>query len=66
MATVNKEIADRIVAGEFSEDRAVKIVKYINMAGEDAYGVIFEGDPLDKYEPSPFVHSPSVYWEAPK
>ncbi len=44
MSTVDKTIADRIIAGEFPEDRAVKIVEYDNAWGGVGYGVIFKGN----------------------
>lgn len=65
MATVSKEIADDIIAGKYPEDEAVKIVKYQNaFNGEDAYGVIFKGDDLDRYKETQFVRNPVTYWEA--
>ena len=63
MATVSKEIADKIVAGEYKSDKPRKIVKYTNAWGGESYGVMFAGDPLDKYDPSPFIFNPTVYWE---
>lgn len=63
MGTVNKQIADEIVAGKYEEDHPVKIVKYTTKWGDEAYGVIFEGDPLDKYAASEFVINPTVYWK---
>mgnify|MGYP003649828862 CR=1 FL=1 len=63
MGTVNKRIADDVVAGKYASDRPVKIVKYQNaFNGEDAYGLICAGDPLDKYRESDFVIDPVVYW----
>jgi hypothetical protein len=64
MSTVDKSIADRIVAGEFPDDRALKIVKYTNLWGGDSYGVVFHGDDPEKYRPREFVQNPTVYWEA--
>lgn len=67
MATVSKEIADRLIAGEWPEDEAVKIVQYTNAwGGTDSYGVIFEGEDLNKYHPSEFVIAPHTYWEKTK
>lgn len=64
MGTVNKEIADDVIAGKYDEDRPVKIVKYMNaFDGGVSYGLICEGELLDKYAESPFVISPSLYWE---
>lgn len=64
MATVSKEIADRIIAGEFNEDGAYKIVEYWSpLSQELCYGVCFPYDPPNKYEASEFVVKPTVYWE---
>jgi hypothetical protein len=63
MATVDKKIADEIVAGKYAEDMPVKIVKYDNAWGGESYGVIFAGEPLDRYAQSPYVMNPTVYWE---
>ena len=63
MGTVNKRIADDVVAGKYANDRPVKIVKYQNaFNGQDAYGLICEGQPLDCYAESDFVINPVVYW----
>lgn len=65
MATVDKSIADRIVAGEFPEDGATRIVEYDNAFGGIGYGVTFQQDDINKYMyPSPFVMNPRIYWEA--
>lgn len=66
MATVDKSIADRIVAGEFPEDDARKIVEYDNAFGGVGYGVIFGDQDPDRYAPSEFVRNPRLYWEKPK
>lgn len=65
MATVDKKIADEIVAGKHAEDNAVKIVRYDNAWSGVSYGVIFQGEPLDKYAASPYVRNPTTYWEKP-
>jgi len=65
MSTVSKEIADRIIAGEYPTDHAVKIVEYDNNWNGVGYGVIFRGGDPDTYEESDFVHNPRVYWIAP-
>lgn len=65
MATVSKEIADAIIAGKYPEDGAIKIVRYINMAGATAYGVVFKEDDPYKYRESPFVQNPTLYWQHP-
>lgn len=65
MATVNKEIADKIAAGEYPEDGATRIVEYDNAFGGVGYGVTFEHDPIDKYtRPTEFIRNPRIYWEA--
>ena len=64
MGTVNKDIADRVIAGEFREDHPRKIVKYTNAWGGESYGLICRGESLDRYKASDFVINPSVYWEA--
>lgn len=67
MATVDKEIADAIIAGKYEEDEWVKIVKYQNdFDGADAYGCIAKGQPLDMYHTSPCCHNPITYWEKTK
>lgn len=67
MSTVSKKIADEIIDGKYPEDRAVKIVRYQNcFDGTDSYGVIFEGEPLDKYAASEYVINPCTYWQRKK
>ena len=66
MSTVNKSIADRIVAGEYPEDHATRIVEYENAWGGKGYGVTFKGGDIDKYmRPSEYIRKPKIYWEAP-
>ncbi len=62
MSTVDKSIADRIVAGEFADDNPVLIVEYDNAFGGVGYGVIFEGQNLQRYAATAFVQNPRVYW----
>jgi hypothetical protein len=64
MATVDKEIADNIIAGKYGDEGWVKIVKYINMAGNEAYGAVHRNDDPGRYQPSPWVRNPRLYWEA--
>ncbi len=66
MSTVSKTIADDIIAGKYPEDQAVKIVKYTNAWGGEAYGVVSAGGNLDNYRASNLVQNLSVYWEAPR
>lgn len=64
MSTVDKNIADQIVAGKFPEDGAQEIWEYDNAFGGVSYGVIFPRDAKDKYAPSGFVRNPRLYWRA--
>ena len=64
MSTVDKSIANRIIAGEFPENGAVKIIEYDNAWGGVGYGVVFKNDNPDKYRETEFVRNPRVYWEA--
>lgn len=67
MGTISKAIADDVIAGKYEDDHPVKIVKYQNcFNGGDSYGLICEGDPLDKYAASEFVINPTLYWEKEK
>jgi hypothetical protein len=66
MGTVSKEIADRVIAGEYAEDGVVKIVRYDNAFGGENYGLIMEDQNLDTYRESGFVQNPTVYWEKKK
>jgi hypothetical protein len=63
MATVDKEIADRIIAGEFAEEDGwpARIVKYINAWGGESYGVEMRHE-VGRYSPSEYVRNPTVYW----
>ena len=67
MGTISKKIADEVIAGKYDDDEPVKIVKYNNMFdGAECYGLICEGDDLDRYHESEFVRNPTVYWEKNK
>ena len=66
MATVSKDLADKLVAqnGYYADDpRVMRIVEYTNAWGKQAYGIEYEGQ-LGKYHPSEYVIDPKVYWEA--
>jgi hypothetical protein len=63
MGTISKKIADDVIAGMYDEDRPVKIVKYLNAWGGEAYGLICEDQPLDRYSASEYVINPVTYWE---
>lgn len=64
MNTVSKEIADRIIAGEFPEDDCVQIVEYDNAWGGVSYGCCFGLENIHKYRASAYVRNPRVYWKA--
>ena len=77
MSTVDKDFADRLIAGGgwLNGDSAnamgdnpqcTKIVEYDNAWGGKAYGAVFETDrDPGRYEvPTEYVRSPRVYWEA--
>lgn len=68
MSTVDKVIADKVIAGAFPEDDIVAIIKYNNMFnGEEAYKLIFGRRKdsiqwiLDGKEPA--LLNPSIYWK---
>lgn len=66
MATVGKELADKIVrqGGYYADDPQVaRIVEYTDMGGKLAYGLEYEHE-IGKYAESAFVRNPKVYWEA--
>lgn len=66
MATVSKDLADKIVAkdGYYSDDpRVLRIVQYTNAWGGTAYGIEYPGQE-GKYAQSEYVNDPKVYWEA--
>lgn len=65
MATVDKELADRLVAlnGQFMDDpRVARIVEYDNAWGGVGYGMEYEWE-VGRYSESEFVRNPRVYWE---
>lgn len=65
MGTVNKLLADRIIAGEFarSDGWPVRIVEYTTQWGDKAYGVEQRQSELGKYSESEYVINPTVYWQ---
>ena len=65
MATVSKNIADNIKAGDghYDDDpRVMRIVEYTDMAGQQAFGLEYEGQ-VGKYAESVYVRNPKVYFE---
>ena len=66
MATVSKDLADKIVTGDgyyLDDPRVVRIVEYTDMGGKQAYGIEYEHQ-LGKYAESVYIGQPKVYWEA--
>ena len=64
MSTVNKEIADRIVAGEYPEDQCTRIVRYENAFGGYGYGCTFRNQPKDTYMvETEYIRNPVIYWD---
>lgn len=65
MATVDKSIADRIIAGEFAAEDGwpIRIVEYTNAWGGQSYGVEHHEIERGKYSESEYVRNPKVYWE---
>lgn len=76
MATVDKEFADRLIAGNGwigdsdnsmgDNPRCRSIVEYENAWGGTSYGCVFENE-RDQYKymrPTECVQNPRVYWEA--
>lgn len=63
MGTVSKKIADDVIAGKYDDDMPIKIVKYQDAWGGEAYGLVTIRDDPDRYAASEFVINPTVYWE---
>lgn len=66
MGTINKQIADDVIAGKYEEDHPIKIVKYDDAWGGVGYGLICQGQDPNRYAESEFVRNPVVYWERTK
>lgn len=66
MATVDKDIADMIKAGDgyyLDDPRVARIVEYTDMGGKQAFGLEYAHQ-IGKYAESAFVRNPKVYFEA--
>lgn len=69
MSTVNKEIADIVIAGngfypgDFHLPPVVRIVTYTNNWGGKDYALIYQGEPLTRYHDSPACHDVDIVWE---
>ena len=64
MGTISKKIADDVIAGLYDDDHPVKIIKYTNAWGGEAYGLVCAHENPDRYAASGYVINPSVYWSA--
>jgi hypothetical protein len=63
MSTVSKDIADRVIAGEFEEDGIHTIIKYNNIFdGREAYKLLY-GNMSIKDTDFSFMMNPTVYWK---
>ena len=51
MGTISKKIADDVIAGKYDDDRPVKIVKYTNAWGDEAYGLLCAHENPNRYAP---------------
>lgn len=64
MATVDKEIADDIIAGKYEDDEPMSIVEYDNACGGKGYGVVFKGeDPNTYLMETEYIRNPVLYWK---
>lgn len=66
MATVDKELADKLKAGNgyyMDDPRVASIIEYDNAWGGVGYGLNYEGRG-NRYTESDFVRNPRVYWQA--
>lgn len=68
MATIDSRgMIDETIAanGKMYEDEepVVKIVEYTNAWGKVTWGVIFEGEDLNRYHESEFIRQPKTIWE---
>lgn len=65
MGTISKKIADDVVAGLYEDDRPVKIIKYTDAWGGEAYGLVFAHEDPNRYAASEYVINPTLYWTHP-
>lgn len=67
MATVNKQIADEVIArnGKWDDDPQVyQVVEYESVSGSLCYAILYKQDvAINRYRPSPYVNNPRVIWE---
>lgn len=65
MGTVSKQIADDVIAGKYEDDRPVKIIKYTDAWGGEAYGLVCAHEDPNRYAASAYVINPTLYWKHP-
>lgn len=68
MPTVDKKIADKIIAGNgyyHPEDPIVtEIIEYDNAWGGQGYGITYPGqNPMTYHQESEFIRRPRIYWQ---
>lgn len=69
MSTVSKEVADRVVAGEFPEDGILAIVQYRNIFSDEPSFKLFSPRNINLLEPAlagdiPTMLDCRLYWQA--
>lgn len=70
MATIStRSVVDAIIARNGwsapGDPQVVKVVEYNNMFdGRVAYGLVYRGENMMRYEQSPACRNPRVIWEA--
>lgn len=65
MGTISQAIAADVIAWKYEDDRPVKIVKYTNAWGDEAYGLVCAHEHPDRYAASEYVINPTLYWSHP-
>lgn len=65
MGTISKDIVDDVIAGKYEADRPVKIIKYTDAWGSEAYGLVCAHEDPDRYRASDYVINPTLYWTHP-
>ena len=66
MGTIDKQTAEKIMAGDFPGDDVVKIVAYQNhFNGGLAYGYVSSREDINRFENSPACHNVQVVWTKP-
>lgn len=68
MATIkSKDIVTKLITnnGHYLDDlQVVKIVRYTDSWGGNAFGLIYKGEALNRYDASEFIIDPQVIFEA--